>query len=179
MNFSFDLSGQLDNIEKGLLRAAYTVGFGVVFYSVVSIVISGMIQDKQNETQLLIADVNSQITAVESDTNELNAKINEYTNMLNRLDAINAQMAEKNSKKNMIPNLLVRIMSSIPKSVQVLKIQNTQEKHVTITAQSADYADLGFFLATLKNEETLLNVKSNSGVNQNNMVTITIEGDMP
>lgn len=138
-----------------------------------------MIQDKENEAKELIADVNSQISAINEDTNSLNSKANEYTQLINRLDAINAQMADKTSKKNMIPNLLVRIMSSIPKSVQVLKIQNTQDKHVTITAKSADYADLGFFLATLKNEETLLNVKSNSGVNQDNMVTITIEGDMP
>ncbi len=138
-----------------------------------------MIQDKEKETQTLIADVNTQISAIEADTNSLNSKANEYTQLINRLDTINAQMADKTSKKNMIPNLLVRIMSSIPKSVQVLKIQNTQDKHVTITAKSADYADLGFFLATLKNEETLLNVKSNSGVNQDNMVTITIEGDMP
>lgn len=153
--------------------------FGIVFYSVVSVTIFNMIQDKENEAKELIADVNSQISAINEDTNSLNSKANEYTQLINRLDAINAQMADKTSKKNMIPNLLVRIMSSIPKSVQVLKIQNTQDKHVTITAKSADYADLGFFLATLKNEETLLNVKSNSGVNQDNMVTITIEGDMP
>lgn len=162
-----------------MIRAAYTVGIGIVFYAIASTAISNMIKDKENDTKILIADVNSQIEAIEKDTNALNSRANEYTQMINRLDALNAELAEKTSKKNMIPNLLVRIMSSIPKSVQVLKIQNTQDKHVTITAQSTDYADLGFFLATLKNEETLLNVKSNSGVNQNNMVTITIEGDMP
>lgn len=173
------MSGQLDNVEKGLIRIAYTVGLMVIFYCALSVVISNMIQDKENETMLLISDTEAQIATIDADTNEMNLKINEYTNMINKLDNISAQMAEKTSKKNMIPNLLVRIMSSIPKSVQILSVQNTENKHITITAKSSDYADLGFFLATLRNEETLLNVKSNSGVNQNNMITITIEGDMP
>lgn len=177
--FSLDLKGKLDNLEKGLLRGCVALVFTTIFYSVVSIVIANMIQDKKKEANLVIADSNQQIQTIESDTQKLNNKASEYTQLINNLENMNAQIQEKNSFKNSIPNLLINIMSSIPKNVQILKIQNTESKHITITARSLDYTSLGLFIATLDAGETLLNVKSNSSVKLDNMITITIEGDMP
>lgn len=178
-NFDLNLKGKFDNIEKSLLRTCSTLLFVAIFYSIVSIVTTNMITDKEEEADLVIADSNKQIQEIESDTQILNNKVNEYNQLINNLDNINAQIQEKNSFRNSIPNLLINIMSSIPKNVQILKIQNTESKHITITARSLDYTSLGLFIATLDAGETLLNVKSNSSVKQDNMITITIEGDMP
>lgn len=178
-NFDLNLKGKFDNIEKSLLRTCSALLFVAIFYSIVSIVTTNMITDKEEEADLVIADSNKQIQEIESDTQILNNKVNEYNQLINNLDNINAQIQEKNSFRNSIPNLLINIMSSIPKNVQILKIQNTESKHITITARSLDYTSLGLFIATLDAGETLLNVKSNSSVKQDNMITITIEGDMP
>ena len=178
-NFDLNLKGKFDNIEKSLLRTCSALLFVAIFYSIVSIVTTNMITDKEEEADLVIADSNKQIQEIESDTQILNNKVNEYNQLINNLDNINAQIQEKNSFRNSIPNLLINIMSSIPKNVQILKIQNTESKHITITARSLDYTSLGLFIATLDAGETLLNVKSNSSVKQDNMISITIEGDMP
>ena len=173
-NFDLNLKGKFDNIEKSLLRTCSALLFVAIFYSIVSIVTTNMITDKEEEADLVIADSNKQIQEIESDTQILNNKVNEYNQLINNLDNINAQIQEKNSFRNSIPNLLINIMSSIPKNVQILKIQNTESKHITITARSLDYTSLGLFIATLDAGETLLNVKSNSSVKQDNMITITI-----
>ena len=177
--FNLDLKAKLDNIEKSLLRTCAAIVFMIVFYSVASIVIANMIEDKTEEAKLVIADGNKQIQAIETDTQKLNVKINDYNQLITNLENINAQIQEKNNFRNSVPNLLINIMSSIPKNVQILRIQNPQNKHITITARSLDYTSLGLFIATLDAEETLLNVRSNSSVKQDNMITITIEGDMP
>lgn len=178
-HWNLDLKGELDHIETSLLRGCSTIIFTIIFYAVVSTVIANMIQDKNKEANLVIAESNKQIQAIEADIQKLNSKTSEYTQLIKNLENINAQIQEKNSFKNSIPNLLINIMSSIPKNVQILKIQNTQSKHITITARSLDYTSLGLFIGTLEAGETLLNVKSNSSVKQDNMITITIEGDMP
>ena len=70
-------------------------------------------------------------------------------------------------------------MFAIPKQAQVLSINNTDEKHVVIQAQSSEYQYLGYFKSEIQNRAILVNVTSTSGTRVNNMIQVTIEGDLP
>ena len=70
-------------------------------------------------------------------------------------------------------------MFAVPKEVQILLIQNTNEKHITIEAQSSEYQYLGYLKAELQNRAILINVTSTSGTRESNdMIKVTIEGDL-
>ena len=83
--------------------------------------------------------------------------------------------------KNVIPLLLTRIMNVIPDGVTLTSIENTTGSHIVINAQSADYDLLGFFKGSLIVDGILSpsTVISTSGVKQNGIVKIVIEGDLP
>lgn len=179
LKFSFDLKEKLDRTEAAMLRVAGTVLMFIIIYSVGATVITNMINEKQKNAEDLIADTNAQISKVEDDTKTINNKTSQYEQWIKKLESINEKIANENSVRNSIPNLMSRIMVYIPKNVQITSIQNTTGKHIVINAQSTEYDPLGYFLAAINTNGILVNAKSNSGVKQNNIVRITIEGDMP
>ena len=179
ISIRFDLKEGLDHIETVMLRFAGTCLIITIVYAIGANIITNMMNQKQEETELLIADTNAQLEKIAQDTQTINNKTAEYNTLIKNLEDINQEIAIENSRKNAIPNLLSRIMYNIAKNVQLTSIENTIDKHIVINAQAEDYEQLGYFLAALKTEGVLVNVKSNSGVKQNNVVKITIEGDMP
>ena len=48
-----------------------------------------------------------------------------------------------------------------------------------IGAQSSSYEQLGYFTSSIRTSATLLNVISSPGKQENNIISITIEGDLP
>lgn len=177
--FSFDLKERPDRAEVAMLRVAGTVLMFVVIYCIGATTIVNMINEKQKDTEELIVDTNSQIAKVEADTQTINNKTSQYEQWIKKLEAINEKIANENSVRNSIPNLMSRIMVYIPKDVQITSIQNTTGKHIVINAQSIEYDPLGYFLAAINTNGILVNAKSNSGTKDNGIVKITIEGDMP
>ena len=70
-------------------------------------------------------------------------------------------------------------MYIIPENVQITTIQNTTGTHIVIEAQSDKYEQLGMFKAKLDTGMYLTNVISTSGQQENNVIKVTIEGDLP
>jgi Tfp pilus assembly protein PilN len=70
-------------------------------------------------------------------------------------------------------------MFIIPEKVQILSIENTSTRIISIQACSADYDQLGYFIATLKTKGILKNVVSSTGNKSGDTVTVTIEGELP
>ena len=70
-------------------------------------------------------------------------------------------------------------MYNIPDKVQLTSIENVKDKSITITAQSTDYDQLGIFIGVIKSKKILKNVVSTSGVKNGDIVTVTIEGELP
>ena len=70
-------------------------------------------------------------------------------------------------------------MYIVPEGVQIVSIQNTTGTHIEIQAQSKSYAQLGYLTSNLKVSGVLTNVISTAGQQQNNIITIKIEGDLP
>ena len=81
--------------------------------------------------------------------------------------------------RNSIPNLLNQIMHKIPEGVQLISIQNTTGKKISIIAQANDYDQLGYFIAKIKVDEILKDAISSSSQKSGDVVTVTIEGELP
>ena len=92
---------------------------------------------------------------------------------------VNSQEINRVIEKNAIPNFLNKIMVNIPKRVQITSIENTEDKHIVIEIQSKEYEQLGYFMAAIKSNNILENVKSTSGQRDGDTIKIILEGDLP
>ncbi len=178
-NFDFDLSGALDTVEKSMLRVAGTLLGTIIIFVILSGILTNNMQKKEKEADDLISDTNAQIAKISSDNDKVNSKASSYQELIDNLNKVNEALAEKYSLKDAIPNLLNEIMYATPKDVQITSIENTTSKHVKIEAQSEKYEQLGYFKGKIKNEGLLLNVISDQGVKNGDIVKTTIEGDLP
>ena len=181
INFALDLKGQLDNTEKWLLRTI----MGLVSFIIIYIAITTFLKVQTNNKLLEVDDVRNdtskQIELASQDIQTLNNKASNYEKMTESLKNYSDEVATNLKVKNVIPMLLTRIMNVIPEGVTITAIENTSESHIIINAQSADYDLLGFFKGSLIVEGILSpsTVVSTSGVKQDGLVKIVIEGDMP
>ncbi len=141
------------------------------------------ILEKTQETKDVIQDTNKQIAAVNSDDTKVLSKTKDYQSIVSGLNDASSQAETKRSRKNQIPTLLNQIVYCIPKSVQLVKIVNTQNadgtQHIALTAQSKQYEQLAYFKAKLNNNGYLLNVTSTEGTKTGEYVVVSIEGDLP
>lgn len=141
--------------------------------------ILSQINKKQLEANTIAKQMNNQISLIEDDINNLDSKAAIYTKLKEQLTESTSVGTKKYLTKDAIPNLLNKIMFDIPQRVQITSIENTSGTHIVIQAQSDKYEQLGYFNAVITNKEILKNVKSTSGVKQDSMIKITIEGELP
>lgn len=181
INFSLDLKGQFDNTEKWLLRTIMGLISFVIIYFAITTFLKVQTNNKLAEVNDVMDDTNKQIEIASQDIQTLNNKASNYEKMTENLKNYSEEIATNLKAKNVIPLLLTRIMNVIPEGVTITAIENTSESHVVINAQSADYDLLGFFKGSLIVEGILSpsTVVSTSGVKQDGLVKIVIEGDMP
>ena len=69
-------------------------------------------------------------------------------------------------------------MSEMPQGVTITSITNTVGYTIRIEAQSKDYSQLGYLIGKLKTKNILYNVTSSSGVKQNDIIKVIIEGSL-
>lgn len=177
--FAMDFNVPLDRIEKNLIRSA--TGFLILFviYCGFASLIKKQIENKNDEAQNSINNTNSQIALVNTDIQNLQSKTSKYANKISSLEKISEKVQENNRVKKAIPILLNKLMYIMPDEVQITSIQNTTDTHIEIQAQSKSYAQLGYLTTNLKVSGVLNNVISTAGQQQNNIITIKIEGDLP
>ena len=99
--------------------------------------------------------------------------------MIDAIDQANSEISENYSSKNAIPNLLTKVMFNLPKGVQLLSVENTSGKNITITAQARKYDQLGYFKAALDELGILTNITTTKGVKQGELISVTITGELP
>lgn len=174
-----DLGEKLDGTEKMLLRACGSFLLITIVYIIVSALLTNQMYKKEEEVTALITETNTKISEVEADITKVNAKTTQYKTLIQKLEAANQALSEKYRMKDAIPTLLNEIMSSIPKGVQLTSIQNTSGRHIKITAQSYEYDQLAYFKAELINGKILTDVISDQGIQENNIIKMTIEGELP
>ena len=179
---NLSLSGRLDATEKWLLRGAAGVLILTLLYSGFAFYLDSRINEKIAEAEEVSAYTEQQIQLADNDINAVKNKTNQYIEMRNNLTDINERLETDLSLKGSIPNLLMEIMTSVPRDVQITQIENTvtnNERHIVIRAQSRYYDELGYFKAKLSEDGILNNVVSSQGEKQGDFVKIVIEGDLP
>ena len=179
---NLSLSGRLDATEKWLLRGAAGVLILTLLYSGFAFYLDSRINEKIAEAEEVSAYTEQQIQLADNDINAVKNKTNQYIEMRNNLTDINERLETDLSLKGSIPNLLMEIMTSVPRDVQITQIENTvanNERHIVIRAQSRYYDELGYFKAKLSEDGILNNVVSSQGEKQDDFVKIVIEGDLP
>lgn len=174
-----DLKGALDKTEIMLIRAAVAIILINILFTVFSKTLTKQMNKKQTEIEGLIAEEQSQISKIKNNTSSINAKNTKYQALTDELKAINEKISKIAEMKNSIPNLLNQIMYIIPEEVKLNSIENTTGKNITIVAESANYDQLGYFIAKIKLEGYLKDVVSSSGQKSGDIVKVTIEGVLP
>ena len=178
-DISLNLKGALDRIEINLLRTCTGFLVFLIIYMIFTGILTNQIKNKRNEADGVLAETQTQIELAQKDIDKLNNKNTTYQNKITRLNKLNENAAEKYRNKDAIPNLLNSIMYVIPKNMKLTSIENTTAKKIVITAESEKYEPLGIFVAKLKLDGILINVVSNESVKDNNIVKVTIEGELP
>ena len=177
--FTNDLGEKLDKTEIGLLRTAVGLIILFVIYSCFSVLLKNQMEIKEQQAQESINHTNAQIQLADNDKTKIDSRTNDYTGMIQNLQDLNDRLTDASRTRDAIPNLLNSIMYVIPENVQITSIQNTTGTHIVIEAQSNKYEQLGMFKAKLDTEMILTNVISTSGQQENNVIKVTIEGDLP
>ena len=177
LGFGFDK--QLDGMEKSMLRLAGGILLAAVIYSGASVFLGQQIEQKLQEAASVNTEIAKQISLADADVSKIRDRSSEYTTMIQNLRDASDQTTERYKMKNSIPILLNRIMSAIPKGVQLTAIKNTSDNHIVINAQASEYQQIGYFKGVLRLDEILTNIVSDSGIKQDGLVKVTIEGDLP
>ena len=182
IKLDFNMKGKFSPGERWLLRGIAGVLMLTIIYSVFAIYLQNRINSKIAEADSVAQYTDMQIASADNDIGLVADKTQQYKDMTDNLRNINQKIEDDMNLKNSIPNLLVGIMSIIPRDVQVTQIENTtanDSKHIVIRAQSKYYDELGYFKAKLKEGGVLTNVISSEGEKQGEFVKIVIEGDLP
>ena len=180
-NLNLDLKADLDKTEKWLLRTISGILTFIIIYSVITMLLKSETDKKTKQAENIMQQTSTEMAKVDSDIQKLNNKSSNYQKMTENLKKYSEEAEENLKTKNAIPMLLTRIMNVIPKGVTITSIENKTDSHIVINAQSADYDLLGFFKGSLIVEGVLdpSTVVSTSGIKQNGIVKIIIEGDLP
>ena len=177
--FTNDLGEKLDKTEISLLRTVAGLILLLVIYSVFSVLLKNQMERKDAQVQESINNTTAQIQLADSDKSKIDSRTNDYTEMIQNLQDLNDRLTDASKTRDAIPNLLNSIMYIIPENVQITSIQNTTGTHIVIEAQSNKYEQLGMFKAKLETGLYLTNVISTSGQQENNVIKVKIEGDLP
>lgn len=177
--FTNNLGEKLDKTEINLLRTV--AGFIILFiiYSGFSVLLKNQMEHKKQEAQESMNYTNTQIQLADNDKTKIDSRANNYAERIQNLQDLNDRLIDASKTRDAIPNLLNSIMFIIPENVQITSIQNTTGTHMVIQAQSDKYEQLGMFKAKLDTGMYLTNVISTSGQQENNVIKVKIEGDLP
>ena len=163
--------------QLAFARFAYSMFIILAIYIFITYFIGNRIDKKIEAAEQVANDTKEKTTALATKTELVDSRAENYEHILEQLQEANDRVSTAYLSKNAIPNLLNEIMFAIPKEVQILSIKNTEDKHVTIQAQSEGYQYLGYLKSEIQNQAILLNVTSTSGTRVNDKIQVTIEGD--
>ena len=127
-----------------------------------------------------INSTNVRIASVEEYSKKFRAKTTEYKKLISNIENSNNVAAENRRYRKTIPNLLNRVMTVIPKNVQIVSIENTSDSHIVMVVRSQKYEQIAMFKTKLQTEEILKKVVSDTGtIDKYEYAVVTIEGELP
>lgn len=178
-DLNFSLKGPINNAEMQIIRVGVAGVLCMLAFGGISAYLTGETNKKINEANLVIDNTKKEIKLIQENTEKVKERTLAYNNRISKLEDLTSQVVENNKYRKAIPILLNRIMSVIPKGVKVTSIENNVNGKIIINAESQNYDDLGYFKATLKTKNILKNISSDSSLKFDNVVRVTIEGELP
>ncbi len=176
---NFDLGEALDKVEVGMLRTAITLLILILIFIIFSKTITNQIAKKEQEAQSYITYTEDEISDIAANTRTVKSRAEQYNSLIEKIEEASEKLTQSYARKNVLPNFLTEIMFNIPKEVQLLSIKNPSGKTIKIEAQAEEYEQLGYFIAKIKNEGILTDVTSSSGTKKDELIKITIQGNLP
>lgn len=173
----FDLSKLIPIVVSaciviGLALVSYLV-FSNIYYSQIA-KMKEDISNKTTQVAALTSEVSKDISYIDNNTNQYKS-IND--DVQRTVDQITNNQIGKFSTYN-VATFMQKIINIIPQNVQLKTITSDDNKNVKITAQSDSYAALGCFVAQIKLQGVLNNVKINN-VTNGSTIGVEIGGDLP
>lgn len=179
IDFKDSLKGPISGTEMSIIRVGVAGVLCMAAFGGISSYITNETNKKIEEANLVIDNTKKEINIIQENTATVKERTLAYTNRVSKLESLTNQVVENNKYRKAIPILLNRIMSVIPKGVKITSIENNVDGKIIINAESQDYDDLGYFKATLKTKNILKNISSDSSLKVDNIVKVTIEGELP
>lgn len=173
------LKGPIKPSEMNAIRIGVTGILCMSVFAAGSLYLTKEMKNKIAEADEVIDNTNKEIATIQENTEKVKQKALDYSQRVTKLQNLTNQVVENNKYKKAIPILLNRIMSVIPKEVKLTSIENNVDGKIVINAESPNYDDLGYFKAILKTNNILKNISSDSSVKLDNIVKVTIEGELP
>lgn len=173
----------LDKDEKLFIRLIACALIVLVTYIGFSKYSLKAIETKQDEVANAQRDVMIELQKIQNDIDKVNTEAEAYEMSLETLKKLTQEMS--NSEENRvieqsaIPKFLNRTMSIIPKNVRITSIRNSANTTMEICVEAEEYEQLGYFMAALRTSGTLENVRSTTGIMQDDIVKVVIEGELP
>lgn len=131
----------------------------IAAYIVTTTVLNAQYTKNIKELDNGIAELNSIMSMIESDTQMINVNAQKYQTLQNNINILSSQLEEINGITNDIPSLLSRIALVMPDEVLVTKI-TINGSNVRIDAESQNYAPLGFLITALKTQEIMTDINT-------------------
>lgn len=180
-----DFTSSLQNSEKLILRVMFACLVVIIAYIAFSNSISKQLDEKNSEMKTALTAQQNEISKIDSDITLISGRTTAYNTMIEKLtnptdmETNDTELKKRVISKDSIPNLLNRIMFVIPTKVKINSIKNTEKTHIVIEAESEKYEQLGYFKSVLTSNNILVDVKSTPSQKNGNIVSVTIEGDLP
>lgn len=179
IDFKASLKGPINGTEMSIIRVGVAGVLCIAAFGGISSYLTNETNKKIEEANLVIDNTKKEINIIQENTDKVKERALAYTNRVSKLESLTNQVVENNKYRKAIPILLNRIMSVIPKGVKVTSIENNVDGKIIINAEAQNYDDLGYFKATLKTKNILKNISSDSSLKVDNIVKVTIEGELP
>lgn len=168
--------------EKLLIRICVLVGVAFVGYALCSNYTVKKIAEKRSDILATTTKTDIQLALMAADKEKIDTTTSAYSIMLENLKKLSDDVNstdERVIEKDAIPNLLNKVMFIMPQRAKINSIENTEGKHIVMEIESREYEQLGYFMAAIKTDEILVNVRSTSGVKEGAVIKVVIEGDLP
>lgn len=168
-----------DPFDEWLTRIAISTFVAFAAYTGVSHYTGHLLDEKIALANSRITITENEIKDVNNDIDYINSQAGDYEAKIGKLQRILEAIRTKEERSFDIPNLLSRLMFSVPAEVKITSVKVTEADEVIVSAESGRYAQLGYFVSRLKLEGVLENVEMKVVSMDTSSIKIIINGVLP
>ncbi len=172
---------EFDKITPYMVCGSIIIGLTIITYIIFGQIYTASINKIVKDIDKNIADVQNGLSSISEDTNYITQNTSRYSTVNSRVESLVSQIEGNQIGKFSTYNVasfLQNIIKIIPTNVQLISISSDDNKKITMKATSNNYANLGYFIAQLKLQNVLNDVKVNN-IENGDIITIQIGGELP